>query len=344
MSDYERRITIPRELRLAENIFDLRIDKLDLTHADGCVFDFSKCTFGEPFPLLLLADKIKHLVKRFPGKKYKLIAGKDDFHTFADHIGFFRYIGWPRGRKPGEAWGSKGYIPIELFDVREFQRRAGSGPIGSLINDEASRLATVLSQADEGATFDVLQYAIREIMRNAAEHSFGTRFSIMGQYWPTRHEAEIVIIDDGVGVPNNLYDNEYVECNNPREALKFALLPGISGVSLEDRIEQDHFWGNSGFGLFVTSRICSANGLFRIISGSQGITLVRGTQVEHDWHLDGTCVQMRLNVKRANLLKNAIAEIIEEGESQRAGLLQNFPIQASAASKMLASQFEKRVP
>lgn len=250
-------------------------------------------------------------------------------------------MGWARGREPGEAFGSKGYLPIETFNIEEFKRRAGQGPIGALINDEANRMAVVLSQTDEGPTFDVLQYAIREIMRNAAEHSKGTRATIMAQHWPKRYEAEIVVIDNGVGIPSNLYENEYVDCNNAREALKFALLPGISGVSLEKRIEQDEFWGNSGFGLFVTSRICAENGLFRLISDKQGLSLVDDRQIEHNWLHQGTCVQMRLRTKRTKEIQSDIPRLIEEGESQRAALMRNYPIQASAASKMLASQYRK---
>lgn len=78
--------------------------------------------------------------------------------------------------------------------------------------------------------FDVIQYSIREILRNSAEHNEGESVSILAQYWPTKDLAEIVIIDDGIGVPHSLYGNGYVECANSREALKFALLPGISGV------------------------------------------------------------------------------------------------------------------
>ena len=339
---YEGVISIPRELRLAEHVFALKLDHIDLSFVDVCTFDFRNCEFGEPLPILLLADKIKRLAGNFGGTcKFRLLPGKTAFSSFADHVGLFRYMGWARGREPGEAYGSTGYLPIETFDILDFKRKAGKGPIGELINDEATRMAVVLSQTDEGSTFDVLQYAIREIMRNAAEHSDGTRATIMAQYWPTRYEAEIVVIDNGVGIPNNLYENEYVDCNNARQALKFALLPGISGVSLEKRINQDEFWGNSGFGLFVTSRICAENGLFRLISDRQGLSLVGDRQIEHDWVHHGTCVQMRLRTRKSTAIQADIPRLIEEGENQRAALMRHYPIQASAASKMLASQYRR---
>lgn len=251
-------------------------------------------------------------------------------------------MGWPRGRDPREAWSSKGYLLIEKFSIADFKKRAGSGPIGQLINDEASRLAHVLCQQDTGAVFDVIQYAVREILRNSAEHSESESVCIMAQYWPTKDVAEIVIIDDGVGVPHSLYGNDYAECANSREALKFALLPGISGVSIEDRIGQDDFWGNSGFGLFVTSRICAQNCQFRIFIDRQGLTLFGSSQIEHDWVLPGTCVQMRLDVRRTREVQTSIGRIIAEGESQRKTLMRNFPIQASADSKMLQSQYRKK--
>ena len=343
MREYTRNVIVPRELRLAEHVYSMRLDRLDLTYADSCNFDFTGCQFGEPLPILLLAEKIKALVKKYPNCKYRLIPAKSQFCSFADHIGFFRYVGWPRGREPGEAWGSENYIPIEKFDLAEYRKRAGTGPVAKLINEEASRLTSVLSRQEDGATFDILQYAIREILRNAAEHSSGTRVSIMAQYWPTKDIAEIVVIDDGVGIPTNLYENEYVECANAREALKFSLMPGVSGVALEERIAQDPYWGNSGFGLYVTSRICSENGQFRIISEQQGLTLARGNQIEHGWSHEGTCVQMRLETKRSGEISARIPQIIEDGEEQRKELMSNYPIQASAASKMLESQYRKRV-
>lgn len=244
MSEYERVVTIPRELRLAENVFSLKLDQLDLTFVDACTFDFRNCEFGEPLPMLLLAEKIKKLASKFSTNcKFRPLPGKANFSSFADHIGLFRYMGWARGREPGEAFGSKGYLPIETFNIEEFKRRAGQGPIGALINDEANRMAVVLSQTDEGPTFDVLQYAIREIMRNAAEHSKGTRATIMAQHWPTRYEAEIVVIDNGVGIPSNLYENEYVDCNNAREALKFALLPAFLVCLLRNELSRMNFGG-----------------------------------------------------------------------------------------------------
>ena len=226
MSDYERRIIIPKKLALAEHVHELKLDSLSLEFADTCTFDFRSCVFGAPFPMLLLADKIKGLVKRFRSCKYKLLANNNSFHSFADHVGFFRYIGWARGREPGEAWGSQNYIPIETFDISEVRRKAGMEPIGEIINEEAVRLTKVLCREDDGAVFDVMQYSIREILRNAAEHSKGSRVTIMGQYYSEIKVAEIVVIDDGIGIPSNLYDNEYIECEDSLQALKFAILPG----------------------------------------------------------------------------------------------------------------------
>lgn len=341
MSSSKQVIVIPYRLALAEHVYSLRLDSLNLSETSVCEFDFRGCTYGEPFPLLLLANKIRLLSKRYRNCKFSLLAGKETFHTFADHIGFFRYIGWPRGREPGEAWGSTGYLPVERFSISEFQKRSLSGPVGKQVSAEADRLAVVLSQKDEGPLFDVIQYAIREIMRNAAEHSKGDYVTILGQYWPKREKAEIVVIDDGIGIPSTLYSNEYVECNDSREALKCALLPGISGVPLSERLKQDEYWGNSGFGLYVTSRVCADHGTFRIVSDHQGLTLRSGVQIEHDWKLNGTCVQMTLELRHADRIQNDIPRIIEDGEKQRLALLSEFPIKASAASKMLSSQYRK---
>lgn len=178
-------------------------------------------------------------------------------------------------------------------------------------------------------------------MRNAVEHGAGKNLVVFGQRWDANGVAEIVIYDDGIGIAETLYDNEYIDCNNGREALKFAILPGISGVSRNERFSQDEKWGNSGFGLYVTSRFCAEYGSFRMISGNDALTFSRGIQSEHKWTVPGTFVQMRFSVQASSNQINRINQIIEDGKSEFLSILGDHPIQPSAASKLLASHFDK---
>lgn len=292
--------------------------------------------------MMLLAVQFRQLMRRYPEVEYRLLSRANDFRGYADHMGYFRFLGFDRGTDVGGARGSSTYTPIEVFSIRQLQIEAGEEPYGKYVSSKARKLAKILSQQETGPLFDLFEYTFREIMRNAVEHSRGEELIVFGQFWPANEEAEIVVMDNGIGIARNLYDNESIECANNREALKFALMPGITGVPRQVRAKQDEHWGNSGFGLYVTSRFCSETGLFRVFSGSSALTLAKGIQTEHNWSFSGTCVQMRLSTARAQKRAERISEIVNEGQGERTNLFNDTPIKASVASKMLASHFEKR--
>jgi hypothetical protein len=78
-----------------------------------------------------------------------------------------------------------------------------------------------------------------------------------------------------------------------------------------------------------------------MISGDDALTFSRGIQSEHKWALSGTFVQMRFSVQASSSQITRINQIIEEGKLEFSSILGDFPIQPSAASKLLASHFEK---
>lgn len=335
------KIFAPSRLVLATHIFGLGWNKLSLPAGCDCIIDMSTCTYGEPQGMILFAVTCRDLIKRHPSVNFKLQTAPNAFKGYASHVGLFKYIGFDLGNAPNTATGSKTYTPIRTFDIHRIKEAAGKIPIGKYLMSYSAELAQILCQSDRGDMFDLFEYCFREVMRNAVEHGAGNNLIVFGQRWNHKGSAEIVIYDDGIGVAETLYDNEYIDCNNGREALKFAILPGISGVSRDERFSQDEEWGNSGFGLYVTSRFCAEYGSFRIISGDDALTFSRGVQSEHKWTLPGTFVQLRFSVQSTSSQVSRINEIIEEGRSEFSGILGNFPIQPSAASKLLASHFYK---
>lgn len=334
-------IVVPSRLTLLTSVHDLKIDKLELSDGDECNIRLSNCRYAEPGPLMFLAAKIRVLMNQNKNVKFTLWTKSNDFTGWADHIGFFSFLGFERGNALGVATGSPNYTPVTVFDIETLQKDAGDMPLGKFVSNAVRGLAQNLSQQDEGPVFDLVEYSVREIMRNAAEHSRGSRIALLGQCWPAKQIAEIVIMDNGVGIAENLYNNELLECETNREALKFALLPGVTGVTLDERLNQDDHWGNSGFGMFVTSRFCAENGLFRVISGSNGLSLGGEVQTEHPWDFKGTFVQMRLSFANAQRRVDRIEELTETGKDAFGKLVKDHPIKASTASKLLASQFHK---
>lgn len=334
-------IIVPNQLTKFTPIHELKLEKLDLSSVKKCKVQMGECTFAEPGPLLFFGAKIRALMKRNPNVKFTLWTRKSQFRGWADHIGFFSFMGFTRGRALGEATGSSNYTPITVYNIANLKKEAGVIPLGKYVSSTIRRLAENLSQQADGPVFDLVEYSIREIARNAAEHSNGSKIVLLGQCWPAKKMAEIIVMDNGLGISSNLYENELLQCDSNREALKFAILPGVTGVSLDERLEQDDHWGNSGFGMFVTSRFCAENGLFRVISGGDGLTLSGNIQTEHPWAFQGTFVQMRLSFADAQSKVDRIEELTESGKKTFGELIKDHPIKASTASKLLASQFSK---
>jgi len=333
-------LTAPNQLRLATHIFDLGWDKQSLRSESVCVIDMTRCTYGEPQGMILFAIICRNLIKKHPNVTFKLRTKSNEFKGYASHVGLFRYMGFDLGNAPNSASGSKTYTPIRTFEIDKIKAAAKGEPVGKYLTTYSAELSKVLSKSESGNIFDLFDYCLREVMRNAVEHGAGRNLVVFGQRWPTTETAEIAIYDDGIGVANTLYDNEYIDCRDGSDALKFALLPGILGVSLEKRINQDKTWGNSGFGLYVTSRFCSEYGSFRIISGKDALTFANGNQTEHKWDLPGTFIQLRFSVKSSSDQISRIGQIVEEGQAMFNEIIGNFPIQPSAASKLLESHFE----
>jgi len=335
------KIFAPHRLVLATHIFELGWDKLELPDGCECVIDMSGCSYGEPQGMLLFSAICRDLIRRHPNVTFKLKTAANSFRGYASHVGLFKHIGFELGNKPNTAVGSRTYTPIRTFIIPRIKEAAQDVPVGKYLTKYSSELSEVLCQEKYGDIFDLFEYCFREVMRNAVEHGDGQNLIVFGQRWDRSGIAEIAIYDDGVGIAETLYDNEYIDCNNGREALKFAILPGISGVSRDERFAQDDKWGNSGFGLYVTSRFCAEYGSFRMISGSDALTFSRGVQSEHKWNFPGTFVQMRFSMQSAKTQVARINEIIEDGKAEFSGILGDYPIKPSAASKLLASHFEK---
>lgn len=337
-------ISSPKRMVIAADIFNLRLLEIDHSVHDTLEINTSRCTYAEPFTLILLASQLASIRPKHNNLKLGLRYNRNsDFFRWAAHLGYWQLIGFPCGNPVNMPQPrSNNYIPVQSISIAELRTTAGNAPVGPVVQTMAERLAATLCGGQSQQLHNLFAYCFREIMRNAAEHSGGDRITVMGQVWPVIKETEIVVCDDGVGIAETLYDNDYIDCTTNFDALKFALLPGISRASLEERRSEDT-WGNSGFGLYFTSRFCGNKGIFRMISGNDGLTLSNGLQTHHkSWKQKGTLVHMRIKHEDglAQLLK--FDEIHEEGKQEfLEKIVSDFPISASKASQMLSSDFKK---
>jgi len=232
-----------------------------------------------------------------------------------------------------------------MLDVAEFQKRAAEEyePVGSVIEAESNRLARVLTHESDGEIVDTLTYSFREIIRNAVEHSESDSLTYCAQYWPTKNLVEIVVLDKGVGIRKSLSNNPNIGLVSDREAIQLSLMPSISGKFYKGiKRQTGNVWQNSGFGLYMTNRLCRNGGSFFICSGSKGIMLTNDMKFDLDTNYQGTALRLRINLANLLDLKLKLEQFKKEGYEIASKYAKGMPIEASVASMMLSRDFAKQ--
>jgi hypothetical protein len=265
-----------------------------LESSDFYQFDFQDVSFVTPGWLIGIGAALRRFREERPDAKCRAINYKH--LEYPAHVGFFKYFGMTYGLAPSEAEGSNTYVPITEVKVSTIKERAANGHIhaGEIVEEEARRLARLLTRQEGSPLVDTLTYSIREIVRNVVEHSESDTYTISAQYWPTRQSAELAVADSGCGILSSLLENPKLQIGGNLDALKLAMLPGISSKVWSQRRSRD-VWTNSGYGLFMTQRLCSLGGQFTLVSGANGIRTTDAEIHELDTHSPGTLVILRLH-------------------------------------------------
>lgn len=313
---------------------------------DELVFDFAKTKTVEPFGMLVVASEIERCVAAHPEAKFT--CKNYERMTYAAHMGFFKSFGLDYGRRPGEANGSRNYIPVTYFRSSELQQAAmqAGHDVGDEIEAHSKRLTKTLVGESDGEMFETLSYSIREVMRNVVEHAVVDQFGVCAQYWPTKGRAEVAIVDRGIGLRESLAANPHLDTSTDRKAINFALMPAVSGKAFKGarRLEKRGHWTNSGFGLYMTSRICRNGGTFFIASGETGMLLTsgKGSKRYIPTCLNGTAVRLSIRTENLDSLRNALARFRADGLEFQRQYQEIVRIDPSSASLMLSDDFDLR--
>lgn len=308
------------------------------------VLDFSRTQTIEPFGLLLISSEIQRCLSSHSDIKYSCI--NFQHMTYAGHMGFFKAFGHDFGKNPGQASGGKNYIPMTLFKTENLIRNATATgkEVGDEIELQSKRLTETLISQDSGDVFETLSYSIREIMRNAVEHAQTDSFGICSQYWPSKGRAEVAIVDSGIGLAQSLASNPHIDASDDKKAINYALMPAVSGKAYKGSPKQrtQSHWVNSGFGLYMTSRICRNGGNFFISSGKKGMLLTSGKEGKKyfDTALNGTAVRMVIQTNQIANLKYSLGRYRDEGYEIQKKYKEIVNIDPSAASLMLSEDFD----
>lgn len=283
---------------------------------DTYFFDVSSIGNYEPFAMLFTAAVIRQFCEKRSLMPWdiQLRFLDNSAYAYACHMGYFKAAGFEEGKKPGEALGSNTYIPITKLNLTDLHRESakygGFYDDGEVIELKSAELARVLAQ-DNKEMRKLLQFLIREAIRNVPEHAGTNDIWICGQYWHNRNLAEIAILDEGIGVYESLNKNaihkDYITNND--DALRWAIKPGVScAFDPATGPKKKGDWANSGYGLHMISEICKSTkgGWCTFASNDNCLRIYSNTTTAESITFRGTALGIRIGTGD---IKNAQAMI-----------------------------------
>jgi hypothetical protein len=299
-------------------------------------FDFKPLRWVYPFGMLFIAQAVKRLRTRYSGCTVRCINLNTEAATsYAGHMGFFQACGFPEGNEPSFKSNSLTYIPITYVRASQIRTRQA-------IESIAQELAEQLTLQSSGSLFDALRYSFREIIRNVVEHSEADVFAYCAQYWPTRDLVELAILDTGIGLWRSLSHNPHLQLNSDQDAIKHALMPGISGKTYQGvKLRPDDVWQNSGYGLYMNYRLCNEGGSFFICSGTRGLLRSDGSANRYfETSFQGTALRLKLKVDHLRDVERMLKKFSDEGEVVARQIGMGAIPNASTMSRMLKDNFK----
>ncbi len=291
--------------------------------------DFSDILYVKPMGDSLFARELREFVKTridFGFPTNAILPRIKNVKGYLDYTGFFDFIGL-KGNfnkvRPQITEKPTTYLPITKYDFSDFHVLPEEDEIKpfSLIETQAeliSRLFTKDSRPNVSMT-----YIIREILRNCFEHSNSASYHVWAQYWDTDDSLELVILDDGIGILENL-KVKYPNLKNDSEAISKALEPGVSRANFNTASNK---YDNSGFGLYVISELAKRHGSFFIGSKTAGLHISSDDKKTYSISNGGTLISIRINKISNRDYENEIKEIIEAGE--KISTQSEYPTKAS---------------
>jgi hypothetical protein len=151
--------------------------------------------------------------------------------------------------------------------------------------------------------------------------------------------VELAFLDTGCGVVHSLSRNPHLNIESDSHALELSLMPGISGVAYKGSRKQRHdAWANSGYGLYMTSRLCRNGGSFFICSGGAGLLLEGDKKTYFKPSFSGTAIRLILRTDQLGRLTDMLSQLRRESTQIRRDL-GGVPLTPSVASQMLSRDF-----
>ena len=134
-----------------------------------------------------------------------------------------------------------------------------------MIEKEAKTL-TSMFQFDRHLA-DYIVYCFFEMIRNVYEHARTSHVYVCAQYWPYHNLMEIAIADEGCGIEKAM--QQRYRTMSEQDLINHAMAPGISALTNHAYLDKNDYYGNSGYGLYITKELAlSYGGSFILCSGN----------------------------------------------------------------------------
>jgi hypothetical protein len=334
-------IALPHKLDLHNVLgFARQLDAVGRNEA--IELDMGEGRYFPPFPMLFLAAKILEIRERNPACRLDIRNRQN--HSYAAHMGFFRVAGFDSDdERLDEIHTSTRYLPIRTLSVSDLRRAPADRfeEIGTLVERHANDIARVVSQDETRKSdfYNAVSYSVREMMRNVFEHSECGRLFYCAQYWPIKGRVEVCLLDRGIGIRRALATNPNFRFRTDKEALEWCLWPGVSGKT---HLHSTSEWANSGYGLYMTSRLSRHGGNFLIVSGDALIRLSSTMGKDNlTTKFQGTAIRMNLDTEKIGDVSVRLKQFREEAPAIAKRLGMEVHRNPSYMSMVLRSDFRE---
>jgi hypothetical protein len=117
-------------------------------------------------------------------------------------------------------------------------------------------------------------------------------------------------------------------------------MPGISGKAFKGvKRDKNDVWANSGFGLYMTSRLCREGGSFYVASGNSSLMLSETQKDSVKINFVGTALRLTLDTRQLNSLNKSLEQYRNDAYDIKSKFMDSN-MTASIASTMLSKDFK----
>ena len=302
------------------NCFDNLIDIYGFKPNGYNTLSFSHFKDVRPFNSLILSLTLKDIIEKTKkeNKRIALIEPSDSsINGYLTYLGFYETCGFD-DKKGGSKSKPGAYICIKKLNF-DYE---GSQEIDYCkLEEQARNLAKMLNFDKNLSAYS--EYCFFEMIRNVYEHAQTKEVYLQ--------EVEIAIADKGCGI-NTAMRNRFFD-KTEKERLFLAMEPGISAMTNHCFFkENDDYYCNSGYGLYITKELAIAyGGIFTILSGNHAIRYSEKGILEYKTKYQGTAIGISFSTNTTNSFKETIKRIKEKGELE-AGEIRGAIKRASKSS------------